>query len=77
MDDGGKVWYSVPISVGFYLKHVSCLAFSHLFIFVEIVCEQVEGLLCDEMWGLDGNFRGVIGGVSFGMRRGERRCFFT
>ena len=55
VDEGGTVWCSVPTSVGFYLKYVSCLAFSHLFICVEIVCEQVEGLLCDETWDLDGN----------------------
>ena len=58
VDDGGTVWCSAPIPVGFYLKHLSCLEFSHLFIGVEIVCEQVECLLCDETWGLDGNWLG-------------------
>ena len=41
VDDGGIVWCSAPIPVGFYLKQLSCLAFYHLFIGVEIVCEQV------------------------------------
>ena len=58
VDDGGTVWCSVSIPAGFYIKRVSCLEFSHLFICVEIVCEQVEGLLCDETWGLDGNWSG-------------------
>ena len=39
VDDSGTVWCSAPIPVGFYLKQLSCLAFSHLFIGVEIVRE--------------------------------------
>ena len=42
VDDGGTVWCSAPPPVGFYLKQLYCLAFYHLFIGVEIVCEQVE-----------------------------------
>ena len=48
VDDGGTVRCSAPIPVVFYLKQLSCLAFSHMFIGVEIVCEQVQCLLCDE-----------------------------
>ena len=54
VDDDGTGWCSVTISVCFYFKHVFGLAFSHLFICVEIICEQVECLLRDETWGLDG-----------------------
>ena len=54
VDYGGTVWCSVPVSVCFYFKHVFGLAFSHLLICVEIICEKVEGLLRDETWGLDG-----------------------
>ena len=49
---------------------------------MEIVCEQVEGLLRDEPWGLMAIGLLDLVGVSvscvasFGMRRGERRCFF-
>ena len=37
---------------------MTCLEFSHLLICEEIVCEQVEGLLRDETWDLDGNWSG-------------------
>ena len=58
VDYGGTVWCSAPIPIVFYLKQLSCLAFYHMFICVEILCEQVEGFLCDETWGLDGNWLG-------------------
>ena len=56
VDDGGTVRCSAPIPVVLYLKQLYCLAFSHVFIGVEIVCEQVECLLCDETRGLNGNW---------------------
>ena len=79
VDDGGTVWCSVPFSVGYYLAWRFLTSSFAWKLYVNRL--RVSCVMKREVWMAFG--RVVLGGVSFpcgvsfGMRRGERRRFFT